>query len=202
MDDSFPTPCRQQQFSLEIKASRFLTTVAKVSDREAGKEFIRTISSHYADANHNCWAMVAGQPGDALSQDQSDDGEPKGTAGKPMLNALQHSGLGNVAVVVTRYFGGVKLGAGGLVRAYTRCVTDALSQIETETCHICISASVVLPYPELDEFLYWLQSTRITVADKSFTDNVCVDIEVPLGDQSLLNEFSEGRKNINVHWLS
>lgn len=176
--------------------------MAKVSDRDAGKAFIRHISSQHADANHNCWAMVAGHPDDALSQDQSDDGEPKGTAGKPMLNALQHSGLGNIAVVVTRYFGGVKLGAGGLVRAYTRCVTDALAQIDTETCHICVSARVELPYPDLDEFLYWLQSTRISVADKIFTDNVRVDIEVPLDDRALLDEFAAGRKNITVNWPS
>ncbi len=174
--------------------------MARVGDREAGKEFIRTISNQYADANHNCWAMVVGHPG-ALVQDQSDDGEPKGTAGKPMLNALQHSGLGNVAVVVTRYFGGVKLGAGGLVRAYTRCVTDALAQIETETCYVCINAIVALPYNGLDEFLYWLQSTRITVVNKAFADNVRVNIEVPLADQALLKEYALGRKNMDIDWL-
>ena len=130
--DSYPAPLGLQQFEQENKRSRFITTVADVDGKAAAKRFIQSVRENFPDANHHCWAMVAGPPDDIYQQDQSDDGEPKGTAGKPMLNVLQHSELGNTAVVVTRYFGGIKLGAGGLVRAYTQSVSSALSQLVTQ----------------------------------------------------------------------
>ena len=102
-----------------IKRSRFIATVAWAPDVGAAKSFIETIKSEFPDATHNCWAYAAGPPGDTAAVGFSDDGEPHGTAGRPMLNALLHSGIGEAAVVVTRYFGGVKLGSGGLVRAYS-----------------------------------------------------------------------------------
>ena len=157
-NDSYEVPAGRQQFSYEIKASRFIATVAKAENKVEAREFIDSVRQQYSDANHNCWAMIAGQPSNVMQQGQSDDGEPKGTAGKPMLNALQHSGLGNIVVVVTRYFGGIKLGAGGLVRAYTRGVTESLSQLETDVRYVCVAAQIKLPYTELDEFQHWLQS--------------------------------------------
>ncbi|MCL4131867.1 UNVERIFIED_CONTAM: hypothetical protein GTU68_031253 [Idotea baltica] len=105
--DSYPVPAQRQEFETEVKRSRFVTSVDCVDSKEAAKSFIQSVRAAYPDANHHCWAMVAGRPDDIYLQDQSDDGEPKGTAGKPMLNVLQHSGLGNVVAVVTRYFGGV-----------------------------------------------------------------------------------------------
>jgi len=115
--DSYKTPSKKQRFELEIKRSRFITTVEKVSEKQHALRFITEQQKEMPDANHHCWAMIAGQPDDIYQHDQSDDGEPKGTAGKPMLNVLSHSGFGNIVVVVTRYFGGIKLGTGGLVRA-------------------------------------------------------------------------------------
>lgn len=198
--DNYKIPAGRQQFSYEVKASRFISTVEKVEGKAEALQFIHSLRQQYADANHNCWAMVAGQPTDVLQQDQSDDGEPKGTAGKPMLNALQHSGLGNIVVVVTRYFGGTKLGAGGLVRAYTRGVSEPLSQLQTDIRYVCISAQVRLPYSELDEFQHWLQSTRIKLMQKEFTDEVCLEADVPLQDRVLLDSFIGSRKRMSVTW--
>ena len=90
--------------------------------------------------------MVAASPGNTFHQDQSDDGEPKGTAGKPMLNVLLHSNLGNIVVVVTRFFGGTKLGAGGLVRAYTQSVSTALKDLDTRNQFIFRKCQILLPY--------------------------------------------------------
>ena len=117
----------------EIKKSTFIVHIAHTPDLVAAKAFIKSIEEKYADARHNCWAHVAGHPGGSHVYGFSDDGEPNGTAGKPMLNVLVGSGLGEVTAVVTRYFGGIKLGTGGLVRAYGGSLNNALAALETIT---------------------------------------------------------------------
>ena len=177
--DQYPKPASKQRFELDIKRSRFITTVIPVLDKRQGLLAIEAVRQEFPDANHHCWAMVAAAPDDVYQQDQNDDGEPKGTAGKPMLNVLSHSELGNIVVVVTRYFGGIKLGAGGLVRAYTGSVTNALTQLETETQHVRESCQMSLPYSQLDTLEHWLQSTHIAITDKQFTDRVLLHLAVP-----------------------
>ncbi|BDF95959.1 MULTISPECIES: YigZ family protein [Pseudoalteromonas] len=115
----------------EIKKSTFIVHIAHTPDLASAKAFIREIENKYSDARHNCWAHVAGNPGGSHVYGFSDDGEPNGTAGKPMLNVLIGSGLGEVTAVVTRYFGGIKLGTGGLVRAYGGSLNNALTQLTT-----------------------------------------------------------------------
>jgi len=115
----------------EIKKSTFIVHIAHTPDLASAKAFIREIENKYSDARHNCWAHVAGNPGGSHVYGFSDDGEPNGTAGKPMLNVLIGSGLGEVTAVVTRYFGGIKLGTGGLVRAYGGSLNNALAQLTT-----------------------------------------------------------------------
>lgn len=104
------------------RKSRFLAQTCQCSTRLESREFWLRIQSRHPDAAHNCWAFVAGAPGDTANIGYSDDGEPKGTAGKPMLNALLHCGIGQICVVVSRWFGGIKLGTGGLARAYQDAV--------------------------------------------------------------------------------
>ena len=101
-----------------IKRSRFICTAAHVTSPEEAKAFIDQIREEFSDARHNCWAFAAGAPGATAQVGMSDDGEPHGTAGRPMLTVLLHCGVGEIAVVVTRYFGGILLGTGGLIRAY------------------------------------------------------------------------------------
>ena len=115
----------------EIKKSTFIVHIAHTPDIDCAKAFIKSIEQKYADARHNCWAHVAGNPGGSHVYGFSDDGEPNGTAGKPMLNVLVGSGLGEITAVITRYFGGIKLGTGGLVRAYGGSLNNALAKLET-----------------------------------------------------------------------
>jgi uncharacterized YigZ family protein len=177
--DRYQAPAKQQRFELDIKRSRFITTVIPTRGRHEALAALKRVQKEFADANHNCWAMIASQPGDVYHQDQSDDGEPKGTAGKPMLNVLVHSGLGNILVVVTRYFGGIKLGAGGLVRAYTQSATAALGQITTTTVFVNQDRQLMLAYPQLKRFEHWLKSTDITIASKTFGEAVVLQLLVP-----------------------
>lgn len=115
----------------EIKKSTFIVHIGHTPDLNSAKAFIKNIEEKYSDARHNCWAHVAGNPGGSHVYGFSDDGEPNGTAGKPMLNVLVGSGLGEVTAVVTRYFGGIKLGTGGLVRAYGGSLNNALAKLHT-----------------------------------------------------------------------
>jgi len=194
--DSYLAPASQQQFELEIKRSKFITTFDCVSDKANAKLFLQSVRETYPDANHHCWAMVAGAPDDIYQQDQSDDGEPKGTAGKPMLNVLQHSGLGNVAVVVTRYFGGVKLGAGGLVRAYTQSVSSALSSLTTQTKHIQKKWMLQVPYALYDTLEHKLVGTNVHIGEKQFDEQIHVELFVPESEndslESMLNSLGNG----------
>lgn len=180
--DRYYKPTAIQRFELEIKRSRFVTTIIPSLNKREGLQAIERIRKEFPDANHHCWAMIAAAPDDIYHHDQSDDGEPKGTAGKPMLNVLSHSELGNVVVVVSRYFGGIKLGAGGLVRAYTASVTNALTQLSTEVQYVRECRIMYLPYSQLGILEHWLQSTHISITDKEFTDRILLKLAVPTSE--------------------
>ena len=119
-------------FEEEIKKSRFITYLQHTEGLEDARAFWTKIKQEHPNARHHCWAAVAGKPTDSLQLGFSDDGEPAGTAGKPMLSALQGSQLGEISAVVVRYYGGILLGTGGLVRAYANGVQQALKLIESE----------------------------------------------------------------------
>ena len=119
-------------FEEEIKKSRFITYLQHTEGLEQAKAFWAEIKAQHPNARHHCWATVAGKPTDSQQLGFSDDGEPAGTAGKPMLSALQGSQVGEISAVVVRYYGGILLGTGGLVRAYGNGVQQALKLLETE----------------------------------------------------------------------
>ena len=119
-------------FEEEIKKSRFITYLQHTEGLEQAKAFWAEIKAQHPNARHHCWAAVAGRPTDSQQLGFSDDGDPAGTAGKPMLSALQGSQIGEISAVVVRYYGGILLGTGGLVRAYGNGVQQALKLLETE----------------------------------------------------------------------
>lgn len=184
-------PSYTQQFELEIKRSRLITTVAYANSRDDAKQCIQDRREEYPDARHHCWAFIVGSPSDLHGVDQSDDGEPKDTAGKPILNVLQHSGLGNTVVVVSRYFGGIKLGAGGLVRAYSQSASQALQAVVTQDYIVRKTLTISLPYSLMGKVEYWLQSNDITIEDKQFNHDIHLSIGVPL---SYLHQGSDDQK--------
>lgn len=123
-------PKQEVIFEEEIKKSRFITYLRHTNGLEESKAFLAEIRALHPNARHHCWAAVAGVPNDGQQYGFSDDGEPSGTAGKPMLNYLLGSGMGEISAVVVRYYGGILLGTGGLVKAYGNGVQQALLQIE------------------------------------------------------------------------
>jgi uncharacterized YigZ family protein len=125
---SYQVPAQLAQVELEVKRSKFLTFAAPAVNRQEAEDFIRTLRKQHPQANHVCWAYIAGDP-DTTIRSMSDDGEPSGTAGMPMLKVLEYSGYGDIAVAVVRYFGGTKLGTGGLQRAYSDAVALVLTAL-------------------------------------------------------------------------
>jgi len=115
---SDPIPQATAQAEIEIKKSRFIGLAKQINDREQGMLWLAKVKATYPDARHHCWAYLLGNPSCATNAGMGDDGEPSGTAGKPILNVLQHKGVGDIMLIVVRYFGGIKLGAGGLNRTY------------------------------------------------------------------------------------
>ncbi|XOZ35074.1 YigZ family protein [Halomonadaceae bacterium KBTZ08] len=128
-EGAWPVPAGQAEAETEVRKSRFIARVAPVVSREEALAFIEQARRDHPEARHHCWAYVIGAPGRATSAAMNDDGEPSGTAGKPILNVIEHKGIGDIVVVVIRYFGGVKLGAGGLVRAYAGAAEAVLSTL-------------------------------------------------------------------------
>lgn len=126
---SYQTLKRAVTTRLEIKKSEFIAYAYPVTSREQAMFHVEQLRAQYPDARHFCWAYIIGDPDNTTSAGFDDDGEPSGTAGRPILNVLQHKSIGNVIIVVVRYFGGIKLGAGGLTRAYAGSAQAAVDEM-------------------------------------------------------------------------
>lgn len=164
---------------LVIRRSRFLAQSAHTPHAQAARSFVESIRSLWPDATHHCWAYVAGAPGDTAHIGSSDDGEPHGTAGRPMLHVVLHSPVGEVCIVVSRWFGGVKLGTGGLVRAYQESVRQNMATLPLrrrvqETC-----LRLALAYAHVDVLHRLLPTYGARIAAEEYTDKVYVQLFLP-----------------------
>ncbi len=170
--------------SYEEKKSRFIATVRRCGTEEEAAAFIEEMKKKYWDARHNCSAFVIGARGELTRC--SDDGEPSGTAGRPMLEVLTGSGIRNIAVVVTRYFGGVLLGTGGLVRAYTQAVQAGLKNCSIGVMRPGVEYRIETDYNGIGKILYLLGNAGIEPLSGEYTDKVELHILVPAGDADRL----------------
>ncbi|MBE5877530.1 MAG: YigZ family protein [Lachnospiraceae bacterium] len=166
------------------KKSRFIATIRPVTTEEEAVAFIDEMKKKYYDARHNCSAFVIGEKGQLTRS--SDDGEPSGTAGRPMLEVLLGSEIRNIAVVVTRYFGGVLLGTGGLVRAYTQAVKEALAECETARKHFGVKLQIKTDYNNVGKIQYLLGSKGIAIQDSVYAADVELTVIVPIEEYDAL----------------
>ena len=143
---SYLMPVGESSSEEVISKSRFIARIKHAGSKDSALEFIKEVSSEHSAAHHNAYAFIIGDPGHSSETGYSDDGEVSGCAGKPMLSILQHKGIGDVAAVVTRYYGGTKLGTGGLVRAYSSTLQLALQQLELTEQVAMIRANVKIDY--------------------------------------------------------
>lgn len=166
------------------KKSRFIATVRPVTSEEEAVAFIDEMKKKYYDARHNCSAFVIGS--NAQLTRSSDDGEPSGTAGRPMLEVILGSGIRNIAVVVTRYFGGTLLGTGGLVRAYSGVVKEALALCETARQHFGVRFKIRTDYNTVGKIQYILASRNISALDSVYAADVEMTVISPIEEYDRL----------------
>ena len=168
----YTAPRATFQKELEIKKSIFLATLIPVKNEEEAQEAIAKMKKEKRDATHNCSAYRIGT--ERIYEKSSDDGEPQGTAGHPMLHVLQMNELTNTLAIVTRWFGGIKLGAGGLTRAYTQSLADAVKEADLVRYTPHEKYTVSFPYPTAGAFENHIKGTDIIVKDRQFSDKVTV----------------------------
>lgn len=186
--EPYRRPLVSAHLEREIKKSRFIVDLARAATPDDALAFVAAVRARHAKANHHCPAWIAGPPADLHCRGCSDDGEPSGTAGRPMLTVLDHAGVGEVAAVVTRYFGGIKLGTGGLVRAYSGTVREGLDILETELVIPATPLVCVIPYPLEDTVRRLLQRENIPVTDAVYAVHVTLTLAVPDGAAETLRQ--------------
>lgn len=174
---TYLTVKNQHQTELLIKKSTFICSVARTESEEQATQFIAQVKASHAKATHNCFAYLLGMQNEI--QRSSDNGEPSGTAGHPILEVLKKNNLRNVTAVVTRYFGGIKLGTGGLIRAYSQATSQALT---AETIVICQPQQILeleIAYPQLGKLQHFLESEAISLINTEYLVSVTLTVAVP-----------------------
>ena len=174
----------------EIQKSKFITHICHVETEEAARDFIQSMKKRYFDARHNCSAWVLGELAD--KQKSNDDGEPGGTAGNPILEAIRKNGLTNIVVVVTRYFGGIKLGAGGLIRAYGHAAVLGLNEASILEMTPFQEVAITISYELLASVEHWIRQKEIRSTEPDYADQVTLHLLLPPSEQEqLLRELTD-----------
>ncbi|CWF02178.1 MAG: YigZ family protein [Streptococcus mitis] len=199
----FRTIKEDGQVQEEIKKSRFICHAKRVYSEEEARDFITAIKKEHYKATHNCSAFIIGERSEIKRT--SDDGEPSGTAGVPMLGVLENHNLTNICVVVTRYFGGIKLGAGGLIRAYAGSVALAVKEIGIIEIKEQVGIAIQMSYTQYQEYNNFLKEHTLMELDTNFTDQVdtmiYVDKEEKENIKAALVEFFNGKVTLTDQGL-
>jgi len=199
----FRTIKEDGQVQEEIKKSRFICHAKRVYSEEEARDFITAIKKEHYKATHNCSAFIVGERSEIKRT--SDDGEPSGTAGVPMLGVLENHNLTNVCVVVTRYFGGIKLGAGGLIRAYAGSVALAVKEIGIIEIKEQAGIAIQMSYAQYQEYSNFLKEHNLMELETSFTDQIdtiiYVDKEEKENIKAALVEFFNGKVTLTDQGL-
>ena len=192
---AYKTLIRAAEDSFIINKSRFIGYGRPCETEEEALNFLAEIRLRHRDATHNCYAYIIGTNMGVMRY--SDDGEPGGTAGMPIIEVMKARGVTNCAVVVTRYFGGVLLGAGGLVRAYSQGAAAAINACGVGVMHPTARYLMEIPYPMLNRMDFFLKSEPVIVEDKSYTDVITYTLIVRCRDEegflARVTDMSEGR---------
>lgn len=194
MSKDYPVPSGYLERETEVKKSRFIARVHPVSSRDEVREHVARAHQDYPDARHVCWAYQIGRPGSAAEAAMNDDGEPSGTAGKPILNVIQHKDMGDVLVIVVRYFGGIKLGAGGLVRAYAGAAESVLSEVGRTIQQSRVQAEVVLGFADEQPLRHWCEGHEGHIESIRYSDRVNALVSVPEIRVGELAAFCDAQK--------
>lgn len=193
--EQFKTIMQDAQAEIEEKKSRFIANVYYIENAEEAEEHLKQIRKKYFDARHNCFAYRILEE-NGVKEKQSDDGEPSGTAGAPMLNILQKNNLYNVLIVVTRYFGGTLLGTGGLVRAYSDATIKSLENAKVIIQTKGYLINVVIEYKDLEKFKYYCRMHGIIIVNTVYENNIICTMEISKNEKE--NLLKKEQKEIQI----
>lgn len=194
----FKTINEDASAELVEKKSKFIANIFYVESVEEAEEKIKEVNKKYFDARHNCYAFSIYTDNGIVSR-FSDNGEPSGTAGGPMLNILQGQGLSNCLVIVTRYFGGILLGTGGLVRAYSDATKLAIENTKIINKDLGIEVSFLVPYSDLQKLQYYFNKNEIKILDIKYNENIEVTFEITKEKyQNILKQKQEMNLNFDI----
>ena len=178
------------------KKSKFIANLFYVESAKQAEDIIKETKKRYHDARHNCVAYRIIED-EKIVEKASDDGEPSGTAGMPMLQILKSNNLANVLVIVTRYFGGILLGTGGLVRAYSNSLIEAIEKSEKQEKCLGNEIELTIEYPEFENFKYYCKKNKINIININYSENIVCNIELEESKkEKLLEDYRE--KHINI----
>ncbi|MDO5860896.1 YigZ family protein [Methanobrevibacter sp.] len=184
------------QCEINVKKSQFICSLFPTKTKKESKEIIQKLNEQYSDATHNCTAYIVSD-----GEGFDDDGEPGGTAGKPMINVLRKNELHNVTAVVTRYFGGIKLGAGGLVRAYSKSVMEAIGKAEIAEIEEYDVFKITFDYSHIKIADSEVRNNQLTTINKDYTDKV--SYEIVSGDNRDIEKiFDKYQEKISVEYIN
>lgn len=178
MKEAYFTIYQNGEHQIEIKKSKFICHLFRIENEEQAKEYIAKIKKEHYKANHNCSAYMLGENFEI--QRSSDDGEPSGTAGVPMLEVLKKNQLQNTLAIVTRYFGGIKLGAGGLIRAYSTSVSEALKEIGIVQGKLQQLLDITIDYHQLGKLQNYLENEQISIQEINYLEQITVKIAIDI----------------------
>lgn len=193
---SYPIPKQTTRVEYIVDKSRFIGTIGRADTVAEAKAFIKNIRAEMPDASHHVYAFIVGF-GASVTEGKSDDGEPSGTAGPPSLAVLRGSGIGDVVLVTTRYFGGKKLGTGGLVHAYGQTAKDAVASLKTELKVERVTIGIEIPYSLYDRVKLMLPDYEAILDDEDFAGEITLIMRIPVENLSplrdALRELSAGQ---------
>lgn len=198
MKQAYLIPAEPLELCYEIKKSQFITRIAKAADRAEAMAVLAQAKQDYPDARHHCWAYLLGDPKQPVSVAFNDDGEPSGTAGKPIVNVLNHRGIGDIAVVVIRYFGGIKLGAGGLVRAYSTATQQAIEALSTVIKLPMVERRLSCDYAVEPELRRLIKSLAGQIVEADYGLQLDLLLHLPLTAELELEAFCAGRATLKL----
>ena len=189
----YSIPAKAIEVVTEIKHSRFIAHIAHCSNTDEAFNVIEQAKKRYPDARHHCWAFIACSPLSATAIRFSDGGEPSGTAGKPILNILQYSHYGEIICVVSRYFGGIKLGAGGLVRAYSNSTQAAIEKLIVKEIVELSSIQIQFSYPFESSIRHYLESIDVVITHVDYQEQIIFQLNI---EKTLITKMMQHIRNL------
>ncbi len=198
-DIDFKTIEKENSAEIVEKKSRFIANIYNVESKEEAEEKIKQIKKKYYDAKHHCFAFSIIEE-NGITQKSSDDGEPSGTAGAPILNIIKSNNLQNVVIIVTRYFGGILLGTGGLTRAYSEAAGKVVEQSELIQKEPGMEVELEIDYNDNEKFKYYCQKNNINIIKIEYTENILYKIELNEKEYKKIEEINKtNNKQLDIN---